>query len=108
VFFYDSLILFNENINKGYQLTEITVLPSTLETIEQLKVTKKQRIIFPYFHVTYGELWNINKRRINTLINQFSKKGIIHTFSLIPVPHVPLPIIQDHSNENLINLKNLD
>jgi hypothetical protein len=105
IFFYDSLLLFNESIDKAYQLTEVSVLANTLENIEQITPNKKQRIIFPYFHVTYGELCNINKRRINTLINQFYKKGITHIFSLVPIPC--LPTIQDHSNDNLINLESM-
>ena len=71
----------------------ITVNNESMESLEKLKFNKDDKVIFVYSHVLFNELSNINKRRLNTILNAGLKKGVIQILSPVLLNYLSIGIL---------------
>ena len=93
--FYDSLMEFNESFDSEYELNTLNILDSNLEQLEQLIPKKNQKIIFAYSHITFNELFNTNKRRLNTVLGNILKKSQLNIFTPVILNNLELKSLEN-------------
>jgi hypothetical protein len=75
-----------DNYHKGSVIVD-------LENLEQLKINNESILIFAYADITFNEVSKTNRRRLNTLLKNYSKRGkviILSTLDLSKVLRLPV------------------
>jgi len=99
--FYDSLTDFNESFDPEYELTKLNILQGTLEHLEQLPIKKNQKIVFGYSHIIFNELFNTNKRRLNTILGNIVNKSELTIFTPTGLDFLDLKVFEKIHSYNI-------